>query len=436
MALTVEVLAVFLLLALGSVLVSRKVKVPFTMLLVFVGLALAAAPISSLAGLNVFFNNLASEQLFVGLILPPLLFESVIGVKLADFRAVYRPALLLATVGVLISTLVVGVVLWKVVGLSVLVAFLFAALISPTDVATVLEVFRRVNVPTRLATLIEMESVFNDSTAIAIFTVVLATSAAVALQPLEAVAYFSYTLSGGILVGLGVAWAARRLQPMIDDSVTQVVLTLAAVYGAYAVATSLGTSGLIAVAVTGLYYGNTVLFNVESKQIAEATRQFWGIVAFVANAAAFFFIGISTNLFLLATTLGAFLVAYAVVVMARITSVYPILSLSRVAGTSVPSSWMNTTMLGGMRGALAIALVSDIPFATRGPVATLTFGVVMLSILLQGPLLSRYTKRAFGAQQTLQRFVIPDRIYDMEGAPAPAEALSPDPEGGKTDELR
>ena len=436
MALTVVVLAVFFLLALASVLLSRKIKTPYTTLLVLVGLALAAIPISALSGLTGFFDNLANQQLFVGLILPPLLFESVVEVKLSDFRAVYRPALLMATVGVLISTLVVGVVLWKVVGLSLLVSFLFAALISPTDVATVLEIFSRVNVPKKLATLVEMESVFNDPTAIAIFTVVLTSSTAASLRPVAAVAEFTYILSGGILVGLGVAFAARMVQPLIDDSITQVVLTLVAVYGAYALASELGASGLIAVAVTGLYYGNTVLFRVESKQVAEATREFWEVVAFVANAAAFFFIGVSTNLYLLGISLGAFLVAYAVVVMARITSVYPILSFMKVSGSSIPSTWMNTTVLGGMRGALAIALVSAIPFGARQPVATLTFGVVMLSILLQGPLLSRYTGQTFGRQETLQRYAGGDAIYDMEGTPPTAEALSPDGEGGDTDELR
>lgn len=439
MALTVEVLAVFFVIALFSVLVARRVKAPYTILLVLVGLTLAAMPFTALTGLTGFFNSLADQQLFVGLILPPLLFETIMSVKVSDFRAVSRPAFLMATVGVLISTLVVGVVLWKVVGISVLVSFLFAALISPTDVATVLEIFNRVKVPTKLATLVEMESAFNDPTGIAIFTVVLTSYTAATLRPVLAVAEFAYFLSAGILVGLAVAWAARWVQTTIEDSATQIVLTLVAVYGAYALATTLEASGLIAVAVTGLFYGNTVITKLESKQIAEATKEFWGTVAFVANAAAFFFIGVSTNVFLLASSLGAFLVAYGVVVMARITSVYPILSFTRVAGVSIPSTWMNVSTLGGMRGALAIALVSTIPVETRQPVATLTFGVVMLSILLQGPLLSHYARRTFGRQETLQAYAPFDSIYDLEKAqpaPASAQALSPDPGGRDTDELR
>lgn len=401
MAQTEVALAVFLLMALAASLVSRKIKTPFTTLLVIFGLALAAIPVTELGGITNFFNSLASGGLFVGLVLPPLLFEAIMSVRSADFRAVYRPALLLATVGVLVSALVVGVVLWKVVGLDPLVSFVFAALISPTDVATVLEIFGRVNVPTRLATLIEMESVFNDATGIALLTVVLTTAAAATLQPFRAVITFAYILGGGVLAGLAVAYIARYVQKHVTESVSQVVLTLVAVYGAYAVASSLGFSGIIAVAVTGLFYGNTFLMKVGNREVSHATREFWNVLAFVANAVAFFFIGINTNIVLLAGSLGAILVAYGVVMMARITSVYPMLGLTKVSGSSVPMSWINTATLGGMRGALAIVLVFDAPEPTRTAVATLAFGVVMLSILVQGPLLARYTQRTFEHQEQL-----------------------------------
>lgn len=432
MAQTEVALAVFLIVALFASLLSKRVRVPYTILLVFVGLVLAAVPISDLSGVPTFFNSLASGGLFVGLILPPLLFESIMSIKVSDFRAVYRSSLLLATFGVFVSALVVGVVLWKVVGLPPLVAFLFAALISPTDVATVLEIFARVKVPTRLATLIDMESVFNDATGIALFTVVLTTATAVTLQPLRALANFAYVLGGGVLAGALVAWIARRVQRQVHDSVSQVVLTLAAVYGAYGLATTLGTSGIIAVAVTGLFYGNTILRQLESRQVAESTREFWKVLAFVANAVAFFFIGVSTNIFLLAGSLGAFLVAYGVVVMARITSVYPIMSLTKVAGSTIPLSWMNTATLGGIRGALAIVLVSAIPMdssGTRAAVATLTFGVVMLSILIQGTLLTRYARRTFGRQENLGSYDTYSSMHDIERTPAPPEDLSHDPEG-------
>ena len=372
-----------------------------------IGLAISALPFSELGGVTSFFTNLTANGLFIGLVLPPLLFERNMDVKGSDFRAVYRPSLLLATFGVLVSTLVVGVILWKVLGFSPIVSFFFAAIISPTDTATVLEVFSRTRVPARLATLIEMESVFNDATGVALFTVVGATAAAATLRPVAALVLFSFVLAGGVLVGLLVAVAARYVQRFVADPVSQIVLTLVAVYGAYGLATSFGFSGLIAVAVMGLYYGNTFFTQLQHKQVSEATREFWRVLAFVANAVAFFFIGINTHIPLLIGSAGAFLVAYGVVVMARITSVYPILSISKVDGAQVPLSWLNTTALGGMRGALAIVLWAAIPkdaLGTQATVATLAFGVIILSILLQEPLLNRYTRRYFGRQETLPTF--------------------------------
>jgi Na+:H+ antiporter len=399
---TEVILALFLGMALLASMVSRRVRTPYTTLLVIVGLALTVVPSSLSSSLVDIFNSLVKGGLFIGLVLPPLLFESIMSVHPSDFRAVYRPALLMATIGVLISTLVVGVILWKVVGLDPLVSFLFAALISPTDVATVIEIFARIDVPARLATLVEMESVFNDASAIAILTVILTSSATSTLSPLLAVSHFAYTLSGGALVGLGVAWGARLLQKHMKDTITQVMLTLVAVYGAYGLATLVQASGLIAVAMTGVFYGNSIVLTLRDKRVADSTREFWRVLAFIANAVAFFFIGVSTNISFLASGIGAILVAYAVVAMARITSVYPILSLTKVGGSSIPVSWINLTTLGGMRGALAVVLVSVVPVAAEEPVATLTFGVVMISILLQGPLLTRYASRTFGQQQTLE----------------------------------
>ena len=435
MAQTEVALATFFLIALVASLLSKKIKTPYTTLLVLIGLVLSALPIYQLSGVITFFDSLAGEGLFIGLVLPPLLFESIMSVKVSDFRAVYRPSLLLATFGVLISALVVGVILWKVVGLSPLVSFLFAALISPTDVATVIEIFGRVNVPSRLATLLEMESVFNDATGIALLSIVLTAATAVTLHPFDAAISFAYSLGGGVLVGLGVALGARFVQREVKDSTSQVVLTLVAVYGSYGLAATAGCSGIIAVAITGLFYGNTVIFSVESKQIAQSTQEFWKGLAFVANAVAFVFIGVAVNISVLVGSLGAFLVAYGVVVMARITSVYPILGLTKVKGAVIPLTWLTAASLGGMRGALAIVLVSAVPLATQKQVAALTFGVVMLSILLQGPLLTRYAQRSFGRQETLGTYGNDVNVKESEEG-RPPEALSPDPGGETADELR
>ena len=399
------VLSAFLAISLLATIVSRHTKTPYTVVLVLTGILLAAASTPELVGVGQIFQNLRSEGLFVGLILPPLLFESMMSIKTEEFRAVSRAAIALATGGVVVATAVVGVILWVFAGLPAYTAFLFAALIAPTDVATVLEVFSRTAVPSRLSTLMETEAVFNDASGITILTVILSgfLASTSRLAILGAVGDGVFLFGGGVLVGLGVAWGARQLQREIQDSLSQIVLTMAAVYGSYAVATALGVSGLIAVAVTGLFYGNTVLFRIGRKDIEEATREFWNILAFFANTVAFLFIGFSTNILSLGGSVTFILVAYCVVMLSRAVSVYPILSLPRMVVGGVPNSWKNVALLGGMRGALSIALVASLPNTLPGysTVVNMTFGVAVLSVLLQGPIMAEYVKRSFGRQQTL-----------------------------------
>ncbi len=408
MATTEAVITVFLGIALLASIVSRKSRTPYTVLLVLIGIVLATTATSdpAISALGDQLQKLTAEGLFVGLVLPPLLFESMMSIRTDEFREVSRPALMLATVGVVVATVVGGLVLWEVSALSITGAFLFAALIAPTDVATVLEVFKRTRVPSRLATLLETESVFNDATGITLFSIFLTSVAATepaTIGLLSSVGEFVILFGGGIAVGLFVAWGARQLQRETDDQASQIILTMAAVYGSYGVASALGVSGLVAVAVTGLLYGNTVLFRIGNHEVEQATRQFWRILAVFANTVAFLFIGLNTDLVGIYDSAGAILVAFGVVLVARLASVYPILSLKWVSGPKFPWSWKNVAMLGGMRGALSIVLVTSLPtdLPERGVLVNMTFGVAIISILLQGPLLTRYVGRVFGKQQTL-----------------------------------
>jgi monovalent cation:H+ antiporter, CPA1 family len=396
------VITAFLAISLLAIIVSRKTRTPYTIILVVIGIVLTTTSDPALSSLGNEFSALNIGGTFVGLILPPLLFEATMSIRIEEFTAVSRPALLLSTVGVVIATAVGGLILWKFDVLPFFPAFLFAALIAPTDAATVLEVFRRVRVPARLSTLVETESIFNDATGITIFTVLLTSfTASQNISLLSGVTSFLYIFGGGLVVGLVVAWGARQLQREVSEPVPQVILTLAATYGSYGLATSLGASGLIAVAVAGLLYGNTVLFRIERKDVELETRQFWSILAFIANTVAFLYIGLSTNILSLLGSAGAILVAFGAVIIARFAAVYPILSLRRLVGIGLSWSWKNVAMMGGMRGALAIALVATLQGTVPGlaqlpTIVNITFGVTILSILVQGPLLAEYTKRAFG----------------------------------------
>jgi Na+:H+ antiporter len=415
------VIAAFFGLALIASIASRRTKTPYTIMLVLSGLVLAllAASVPDLASSGGFFQTFLSDGLFVGLVLPPLLFESMMSISTEEFRAVYRSSLLLATGGVVFAAAVVGTMLWLFAGLPAYTSYLFAALIAPTDVATVLEVFRRTKVPARLSTLMETEAVFNDATGISLFTIILASGQAAAAAGstrfflLSAASQFVQLFGIGLVTGAFVAWGARQLQREIDDTVSQVILTMAAVFGSYALASALGGSPLIAVAVTGLFYGNTVLFRIKNKEVESGTRQFWQVLAFIANTIAFLFIGLSANIVTFGADIFIILFAFLIVIAGRFVSVYTLLGVRRVAWKRFPFSWRNVTVLGGMRGALSIVLVAALPtdLAGRDVVVEMTFGIAVLSILLQGPLLGAYVKRAFGRQE---------KLPETSEAPAPS----------------
>ena len=139
---------------------------------------------------------------------------------------------------------------------SVYVSFLFAAFIAPTDVVTVLEVFRRVKVPSKLSTLLDTEATFNDATAIVVFTVILSSIGLQQINLLDSLLGFGFTLGAGASIGMGVAFAGEIFSSLIEDRVAETILTIAVVYGSYAFASGIGASGFIAVAVAGLYFGN------------------------------------------------------------------------------------------------------------------------------------------------------------------------------------
>lgn len=413
-------LTIFVSLMLIAQLIALRFKVPYTVVLVFIGLGITAlstivlstGPIStaffgSIQWIKSLYGQLVNTGLFVGLIVPPLIFEAMIHIKRNELSTVIRPALALATVGVLLSTAVATLVLWKLAGLPLIIALIFAAIISPTDTITVLQIFKHIKVPQRLATLMEIEAAFNDATAIVLFSIILS-SIGLEHSPLlfNYIEIFLYNFIGGGVIGIIVAYAARYIHTKVDDKMAETTLTIAAVYGSYVLATGIGASGLIAVAIVGLYFGSSTMRYAVSKTVRGAILSFWEIAAFVGNAIAFLFIGFETNLALFATSGALIVVAFVSVVIARVATVYPIVSIfnniSKKAKSKIPFKWANIATLGGVRGALSIALLAtlvasnDISNSYISAITTMVLGVVFISIIAQVPVLSGYSSKLFG----------------------------------------
>ena len=440
------VISAFLLLTFVAALISIRLKVPYTLVLVFTGVSITiVATLLSIEGgyLQIPMLNIVSQVhsiygqliagsgggLFVGLVVPPLIFEAMIHIRGDVLRSVIKPSLVLATLGVLISTAVGGLILWKAVGFSPSVSFLFAALIAPTDTVTVLEIFRRVKVPIKLSALLDTEAAFNDATAIVVFTIILSAVGLQKITVFNSLLNFGFTLGAGVSIGLGIAFAGEVLSSLIDDRVSETILTIAVVYGSYALASGVGASGLIAVAASGLYFGNFTIRTAMEPATREAVTTFWQIAAFLGSSVAFLIIGFQANIVTFPQSILIMAAAYAAVTVARAATVYPILAFFRKMSGKMTMVWSNVAMLGGVRGALSIALAATI--ATSAVISqndlhtidTMVFGVAFISIMVQVPLLFQYVKRIMPEPEAFKKTVLDEQFALISSSIAEAHRL-------------
>lgn len=413
---------IFLAMIFAAALFSSRTKVPYTMGLVGIGIAISlflGLARGEVGGLNILNFNRLDPKLIIDFIIPPLIFEAMMKVDYYnEFKAIRVSALLLATLGVVIATVVTGLLLMYLAHLPLLIAFTFAALIAPTDAAIVIEIFKRVRgVPGLLSTIMESEATLNDATGIIVFSsIITLASYSYFLNSggsfssniitnnfiVYEIVRFIIVFFGGVAIGLGIAAATHRLHSLMNDPFSETALTIATVFGSVVLANSLGVSGLVAVAVAGLYFGNaTVKKEADmSLKVRTAVFNFWEMAAFFANSVAFLYLGISMNILRIAENFPLIALAFVAVLVARAVSTYPILAVTnRLTREKIPVIWRHVVMLGGMRGAISVALVASIPSTAarefKTTLETITFGVVLLSLVIQYIVLTKYVRKAF-----------------------------------------
>lgn len=413
---------IFLAMIFAAALFSSRTKVPYTMGLVGIGIAISlflGLARGEVGGLNILNFNRLDPKLIIDFIIPPLIFEAMMKVDYYnEFKAIRVSALLLATLGVVIATVVTGLLLMYLAHLPLLIAFTFAALIAPTDAAIVIEIFKRVRgVPGLLSTIMESEATLNDATGIIVFSSIITLASYSYFLNSDGsfssniitnnfivyeIVRFIIVFFGGVAIGLGIAAATHRLHSLMNDPFSETALTIATVFGSVVLANSLGVSGLVAVAVAGLYFGNaTVKKEADmSLKVRTAVFNFWEMAAFFANSVAFLYLGISMNILRIAENFPLIALSFVAVLVARAVSTYPILAVTnRLTREKIPVIWRHVVMLGGMRGAISVALVASIPSTAarefKTTLETITFGVVLLSLVIQYIVLTKYVRKAF-----------------------------------------
>jgi CPA1 family monovalent cation:H+ antiporter len=355
----------------------RRLRIPYTVALVVVGLVITLLHPSQI--------NLTPE-LILTIFIPPLLFEAAFHLRFEDLRRNLLNIISLAVPGIILKTILIGWLTALGTSLSMPAAMLFGALISTTDPVAVISVMRALRAPRRLVTLIEGESLFNDGTAIVVFNLILAISISGQFDLAGGILDFFKVSIGGTLIGLVLGWLVSMIISHVDDYLIETTFTTILAFGAYLVAERFHFSGVLAVVAAGLLNGN-----IGARRMSPTTRivldNFWEYVVFLANSLIFLLIGLQVHIQGLLDNWRTILWSVLAVLLARGIVVYGLGWAVNRWGEPIPWKWRHVLAWGGLRGAICLAMALSLPI-TLGPerdlILTMTFGVVLFTLIIQG----------------------------------------------------
>ncbi len=399
----IELVVLLLVVALAVALVANRLRFPYTLALVLVGLALG------------FFGALPSlrfsPDLVLFLFLPALLFEGAWTIDGGALRRDWLAVLLLAVPGLLIALGITALIFWWGTGVPVLTALLLTAIISPTDPVAIVALLRRLHMPTRLRVTIEGESLFNDGVGAAAFTILLGLLQASlhlpgdlsGLNPMQILLKALWLFVGGPILGVTLGFVVSRLNRHVDDHVIETTITFSLAYGSYILGVSLGTSGLLAVVGAGLMMGGYGKRISMSRRTRLAVDDIWEFTGYIANSLLFLLLGHQIGAASFVGFIPAISWAVAGVLLGRAIMIYLLLPLHdalaralaarrgavgsrRGVVAPMPVIWRPLFLLSGLRGALSIALVLSLPpnLPNRGLIEFTVYGVVLVTLVGQG----------------------------------------------------
>lgn len=405
---------------------SQRIKVPYTVILAALGLMMGAIgqifPLDGADPLQRWLNGATSltlsSEVILFLFLPILVFEAALSLDARRLMSDMGVVLVLAVLGLVLSTVIVGMVMSAYTGVALMTCLLLGAICSATDPVAVVGVFKEVGAPTRLATLVEGESLFNDATALVLFAIISALMIeGLPFEPFSAALGFLKVFLGGVVVGLFTAFILGHVIGQIKNSpLVNHALSIALAYFSFIFAEHfLHVSGVMAVVSAGLYFGATSDRILNLREI-HALHEGWEQLGFWANSIIFVVMGIVIAGFMVdldQATIAALLVLILTATAARCLIVFGLLGGFERMGLIGPVSGAYKTVMtwGGLRGAVSLALALIVLENTQFAEADKRFIVVLVSLFVLSTLFVNATTIS-----VLMRWLKLDRLSNVDEA--------------------
>ena len=414
--------------AVTTVVIKRLDKLPLTIGLVFVGIGISYAS-TSIPGFGSLAHFELSPDLVLFVFIPTLIFESAFNLNARQLGRNIVPILTLAVPGLLISTAIIGLILWFFSPFEVLIALLVGAILSATDPVAVIAIFKQLGVPERLTVLVEGESLLNDATSLVLATILIGILSAGTFNGdvvVSGIGKFFVVFFGGALVGWLLAVAVGEVLGNIEaDAAIEITLSTILAYFSFIIAEHVfHVSGIMAVVAAGLMIGSWGKSKI-SPSTEKFMEYFWEYLAYLANALIFLMVGMQIDLAALWASMDLIILVVFGMLISRAAVVFGVVPiLGKVPGSEVIGMPYRMVMYwGGLRGAIALAIVlsldpNQVPI--KDTLVAVVMGAVLFTLVFQGLSIEALVKKL-----KLDQMSLPDSLAKLEGdKDARSEGLS------------
>jgi len=382
---------------------TRNFIIPWVTIMMIAGLIIIAAPQDLAETQQIYsFVEHSLPEIILLIFIPLLVFESARSLKLQDLRKEIIPIGFYAVAGVIITLFLIGIGISVIFGIPLIHALLFGAIVASTDPVAVSTIFKRFPIPYRLNVLIEWESLLNDATSLISFSVISGiVFSSLAFSFVNTSISFVWSMVGSIILGSAIGYAGGKvLNKWKGTEFVSFTLSIAMVIGGYVIADHfLHVSGVVTIVFLAL-----VLIRTHKDLLSEMMQSFhmyWDYLAFTLNALLFYLMGVSMAIYYLHLTdawswIIIVLAPIGIVMLARVVLVYGGDAFLRIAHVRIPAKWQKVLIYGGLRGGICVALVLSLPtdYEYKALFVTLVFSLILVNLLVNPILLSRYLKKS------------------------------------------